>query len=107
MYDEFFWTIQFSGRRHPTSISTFHSSILDIFYDPTEGSPGSSPEEVQTVAVGRNTYGLPTTLSLVTENHTNNNWDTFTTTDKRDTVTIIDKGDTFTITEKRDTVTIY
>ena len=46
------WTIRFSGPRHTISIYAFHSSVFDIFYEPIGSSPGSTTEEVQTVAVG-------------------------------------------------------
>ena len=50
--DQFFWTVCFGGHRHPIFISTVHSSVIDMFYEPTGGLPGNSTDEVQIVAVG-------------------------------------------------------
>ena len=44
-YAGFFLTVFFNGPRHRISISTFPSSVLDIFYKPTGGSQGSSTNE--------------------------------------------------------------
>ena len=53
-----FYTVHNGGPCCLISFSSFHSSVLDIFYEPTICSPGSSTEEVQTVAVNRNTCDL-------------------------------------------------
>ena len=54
---------------NPIYTSTFYSSVLNILYEPTGGSPCRNTEELQTVAVGWKTYDrhLCLTLTLMNE----------------------------------------
>ena len=48
--DHIFCYLRFGSPHHP--ISTLHSSVLYIFYEPTGGSPVNFTDDIQTVAVG-------------------------------------------------------